>query len=94
MEISLAPVIVMVIVPFSWARAGIAKIKASKMVTTILVITTFIYPSEFDEPLLTVLGQSFSDKAIKVKCYNPSPILVKTLPRSITIPISAMSIEY
>jgi hypothetical protein len=71
MEISLVPVIVMVIVPLSWAKAGKEKVKASKMATTILAIITFIYPSEFDEPLLTVLGQSFSDKAIKIKCYNP-----------------------
>jgi hypothetical protein len=28
------------------------------------------------------------------KMLQPSPILVKTLPRSITIPISAMSREY
>jgi hypothetical protein len=57
MEISLAPVIVMVMVPLSWARAGKEKIKARIMATTILVITAFIYPSEFEELLFTVLGQ-------------------------------------
>jgi len=46
----------MVMVPLSWARAGKEKIKARIMAITILVITTFIYLSEFDEPLLTVLG--------------------------------------
>jgi hypothetical protein len=56
MEISLAPVIMIVMVPLSWARVGKEKIKASIMATKILVITAFIYPSEFDEPLLTVLG--------------------------------------
>jgi hypothetical protein len=56
MEISLAPVIVMVIVPLSWARAGKEKVKASIKATKILVIIAFIYPSEFDKPLLTVLG--------------------------------------
>jgi hypothetical protein len=75
MEISLSPVIVMVMVPLSWARAGKEKIKASIMATTILVIAIFIYPSAFDEPLLTVLGQLFSDKSITVKCYNSPQLL-------------------
>jgi hypothetical protein len=73
MEISLTPVIVMV--TLSWARAGKEKIKASIMATTTLVITAFIYPSEFDEPLLTVLGQSFSDKSTAVECYNLPQLL-------------------
>jgi hypothetical protein len=83
MEISLAPVIVIVMVPLSWARAGKEKIKVSKMATTILVIAAFIYPSEFDKPLLTVLGQSFSDESTTVKCYNPQQLLSRPCPCSV-----------
>jgi hypothetical protein len=70
----------MVMVPLSSARAGREKIKASIMAATMLVITDFIYLSKSDEPLLTVLGQSFSNKSTVIKCYNPLPVLVKTLP--------------
>jgi len=65
MEISLTPVIVMVILSLSWAKADKEKIKANIMAATMLVITAFIYPSEFDETLLTVLGQSFSDNRLR-----------------------------
>jgi hypothetical protein len=68
-------VIMMVMVPLSWARAGKEKIKASIMATTILVIAAFIYPSVFDEPLFTVLGQSFSNKSTMIKSYNPPQLL-------------------
>jgi len=71
---------VMVMVSLSWARAGKEKIKASIMAAKMLVITAFIYPSEFDETLLTVLGQSFSDTQAKVKCYNPHRLLSRPCP--------------
>jgi len=79
-EISLAPVIVIVMVPLSWARAGKEKIKTSIMATRILVIAVFIYPSEFDKPPPTVMGQRPWDKVVKVECYQPSSGFVKTLP--------------
>jgi hypothetical protein len=69
-DISLTPVIVMVIVPLSWARADREKIRANIMASRILVIATFIYPSEFDKKLSAVLIRSFSDKPITVKCYS------------------------
>ena len=71
----------MVMVPLSWARAGKEKIKASIMANAILVITAFIYPSEFDETLLTILVQSFSDKSTRVKCYNPRLLLSRPCPQ-------------
>jgi hypothetical protein len=71
MEISLTPVMVMVIDSLSSPRAGNARIKANIMAATILVISAFIYISRFDETLLTVLVRSFSDKSTTVKCYNP-----------------------
>jgi len=70
---------VMVMASLSWATAGKEKIKARIMATTILVITAFIYPSEFDKILLTVLGQSLSDKSTTVKCYNPPQLLSRPM---------------
>jgi hypothetical protein len=43
MEISFTPVIVMVMVPLSWARTGKEKTEARITATMTLVITTFIY---------------------------------------------------
>jgi len=76
---------VMVMASLSWARAGRENIKARIMATTILVITAFIYPSKFDKILLSVLGQSLSDKSTTVKCYNPAQLLSRPMFRFQTL---------
>jgi hypothetical protein len=79
MEISLSPVIVMVMVLFCWARAGKETAKASIMTITILVIAIFICPSGFTEPLYTALGQSSWNESAAIKCYNPPQFLSRPL---------------
>jgi len=74
-------VIMMVMTPLSWARAGKEKTKASIMVTTILVITTFICPSEFDGPPLAVSGQSFSGKRLRWNATNSRRLLSRPCPQ-------------
>jgi hypothetical protein len=75
MEISSSPVIVMVIVLFSWARTGKETTVASIMATRILAITVFIFPSESADYLLVMPGQSPSNESPAIKCYNPNHFL-------------------
>ncbi len=82
MEISLTPVIVMVMLSLSSPRAGEERIKTSIAATRILVITVFIYPSEFDETLLLpcCLANILRDFSSENKASNSfSKILAYTI---------------
>jgi len=82
MEISLTPVIVMVMLSLSSPRAGREKIKASTVATRILVITVFIYPSEFGKTLLLpcCLANILRDFSSENKASNSFPkILIYTI---------------